>query len=71
MRYAVMTSGDGDDRHAHVASIDDDGNGQTTTNGKDPHLHLVMRGKVLPARPAGHTHTLRELLDLAELGSVG
>jgi hypothetical protein len=65
MKYTVMTSGEGPDRHAHLAVFDDDGIGHTSTNGQTPHAHEILGGRVLSA--VGHTHKLRELIDVPEL----
>lgn len=44
--------------HTHTATVDEGGNGKTSTN--NGHKHLVRGWKVLPEKPGGHSHDLKK-----------
>jgi len=44
--------------HAHTYVVDEDGNGETSSDGKGPHIHKIKGHKLSEAE--GHTHTLEK-----------
>lgn len=57
-RTLFYTKPGGEDEHTHMAILNEDGDGVTTLNGDEPHVHMIENQEVMEAKPKNHTHQL-------------